>query len=284
MREYWFIQLTALQTISLPYRFKIKLLKMRSIWKGSIGFGLVNIPVKLFSAIQSSNIDLDMLDGRDHEHIKFQRINEKTRKEVPYEKIVKGYFLDDNYIILEDQDFVDASPEKSKMVEIENFVEMASINPMFYETSYYSEPEKQGRKAYALLLKALQKSKLAGLARFVLRNTENLCVIHPVENVIVITKIRFAQEIRSTEDILSPTDLEISKKELEVGLALIKQYTTEFKIDQYKDEYAAELLKIIKAKSKGKRPTIKKLKVEKTGSDDLYGQLMESLSKSRKEA
>ena len=257
---------------------------MRSIWKGSIGFGLVNIPVKLFSAVQSSNIDLDMLDGRDHEHIKFQRINEKTRKEVPYEKIVKGYFLDDNYIILEDQDFVDASPEKSKMVEIENFVEMASINPMFYETSYYTEPEKQGRKAYALLLKALQKSKLAGLARFVLRNTENLCVIHPVENVIVITKIRFAQEIRSTEDILSPTDLEISKKELEVGLALIKQYTTEFKIDQYKDEYASELLKIIKAKSKGKRPTIKKLKIEKTGSDDLYEQLMESLSKSRKEA
>ncbi|WP_026898369.1 non-homologous end joining protein Ku [Daejeonella oryzae] len=257
---------------------------MRSIWKGSIGFGLVNIPVKLYSAVQNSRLDLDMLDSRDHAHIKFQRINENTRKEVPFDKIVKGYHLDDDYIILEDQDFEDASPEKTKVIEIENFVNLDAINPMYYETSYYSEPETQGRKAYALLLQALKKSKQAGVARFVLRSSENLCVIHPVENVIVITKIRFAQEIRSSEDILSPTDINISKKELDVGLALIKQYTSEFKIDQFKDEYTDELLKIIKAKSKGKRPTIKKMKVEKPKGDDLYDQLRESLTKTRKGA
>ncbi|MBC7746233.1 MAG: Ku protein [Flavobacterium sp.] len=251
---------------------------MRSIWKGSIGFGLVNIPVKLYSAVQNSRINLDMLDGRDHEHIKFQRINEKTRKEVPFEKIVKGYPIDGNYVILEDQDFEDASPQKNKMIELENFVNIQAINPIYYETSYYSEPESQGKKAYALLLRALQKSKQAGVARFVLRNTENLCVIHPVDNVLVVTKIRFAEEIRSPEEIQTAADVNINKKELDVGLALISQYTSEFKIDQFKDEYTAELLKIIKAKAKGKRPTIKKMKPKKATGDDLYEQLMQSLN------
>ncbi|MEJ7780579.1 MAG: Ku protein [Daejeonella sp.] len=256
---------------------------MRAIWKGSIGFGLVNIPVKLYSAVQQSNIDLDMLDGRDHSRIKFQRINEKTRKEVPYEKIVKGYAINNDYVILDENDFDEASPTKSKMIELENFVNLNEINPIYYETSYYSEPETQGRKAYALLLQALLKSKKAGIGRFVLRSTENLCVLHALGDVIIISKIRFAEEIRSSGEILSPTDITINKKELDVGLALINQYTSKFKIDQFKDEYTSDLLKIIKAKAKGKRPSIKKLKPEKATSDDLYAQLMESLS-SRKGA
>ena len=130
---------------------------MRSIWKGSIGFGLVNIPIKLYSAVQNSSLGMDMLDSRDHSRIRYQRINEKTRKEVPYDKIVKGYPINDGYVVLEDKDFEDASPAKSKIIEIENFVDIDEVNPMFYETSYYSEPETQGRKAYALLMKALQK-------------------------------------------------------------------------------------------------------------------------------
>jgi len=251
---------------------------MRSIWKGSIGFGLVNIPIKLYSAVQTSRINLDMLDSRDHEHIKFQRINEKTRKEVPLEKIVKGYDLDGEYVILEDHDFDDASPQKTKMIELENFVDISAINPMYYETSYYAEPETQGRKAYALLLQALKKVKKAGVARFVLRSSENLCVIHPVDKVLVITKIRFSEEIRSPEEIASPDDVTVNKKELDVGLALISQYTSEFKIDQFRDEYTAELLKIIQAKAKGKRPTIKKITPPKATSDDLYEQLKQSLS------
>lgn len=251
---------------------------MRSIWKGSIGFGLVNIPVKLYSAVQSSRINLDMLDSRDHEHIKFQRINEKTRQEVPFDKIVKGYPIDNTYVILEDQDFIDASPQKTKMIELENFVDISAINPMYYETSYFAEPETQGRKAYALLLQALKQSKQAGVARFVLRSSENLCVIHPVDKVLVVTKIRFAEELRSPEEISAPDDVIVSKKELDVGLALIAQYTSEFKIDQFKDEYTAELLKIIQAKAKGKHPTIKKMKPQKAASDDLYEQLKQSLN------
>ncbi|HXI00200.1 MAG TPA: Ku protein [Sphingobacteriaceae bacterium] len=251
---------------------------MKSIWKGSIGFGLVNIPIKLYSAVQSSTLSMDMLDSRDHARIRYQRINENTRKEVPYDKIVKGYKLEDDYVILEDQDFADASPEKNKTVEIENFVKLTDINPMYYETSYFAEPEAQGRKAYSLLLKALQKSGKAGVARFVLRSSESLCVIYPVDKVIVISNIRFAEELRSSEEILVPDDVSINKKELDVGLALIDQYTGPFDIKKFKNTYSDELLNIIKLKAKGKRPTIKKLKPAKAASDNLLDQLMESLN------
>lgn len=250
---------------------------MRAVWKGSIGFGLVNIPVKLYSAVQNSGLDLDMLDGKDHSKIKFQRVNENTHKVVPYDKIVKGFLLNDNYVILDEHDFEEASSEKTKMIELENFVQIDEINPIYYETSYYAEPEKQGQKAYALLLKALTKSNKAGIARFVLRNTENLCVIHPLDDILVITKIRFPEEIRSHDDIEVST-IDISKKELDVGLALIKQFTSEFNIEGFHDEYNKELLRIIKAKAKGKRATVKKLKPkEDEGDDDLYSQLMKSL-------
>jgi len=250
---------------------------MRSIWKGSIGFGLVNIPVKLYSAIQTSNLDFDMLDSRDHSRIRYQRVNEHTHKEVPYDKIVKGYKLDDDYVVMDEQDFEDAAPEKSREIEIESFVDIGDVNPMYYETSYYVEPDSKNNKAYTLLIKALQKSNKAGLARFVLRSTESLCIVHPVENVLVVTRIRFAQEIRSGEDIEVPHDTDISKKELDMGLALINQYAADFDVSKFKNEYSDELLKIIKLKSKGKRAIVKKLKVPATKSDDLYDQLMQSL-------
>ncbi|MDB5140768.1 MAG: Ku protein [Mucilaginibacter sp.] len=251
---------------------------MRSIWKGSLGFGLVSIPVKLYSAIQTSSLDFDMLDGRDHARIRYQRVNERTHKEVPYDKIVKGYKLNDDYVIMEDQDFEDAAPEKSKVIEIESFVDIEDVNPMFYETSYYTEPDAKNNKAYALLVQALIKSKKAGLARFVLRSTESLCIVHPVDNVLVVTRIRFAQEIRSTEDLNVTKDVTVSKKELDMGLALINQYAEHFDVSKFKDEYDDELLKIIQAKAKGKRATVKKLKPQKATGDDLYDQLMQSLN------
>ncbi|GAB3931114.1 non-homologous end joining protein Ku [Mucilaginibacter myungsuensis] len=256
---------------------------MRSIWKGSIGFGLVSIPIKLYSAVQSNSLDLDMLDGRDHAKIKFQRVNEHTRKEVPYEKIVKGYKLNDDYVILEERDFEDAAPEKSKTIEIESFVDIDEVNPMYYETSYYAEPDTKNNKAYTLLIQAMEKSGKAGLARFVLRSTESLCVVHPVENVLVVTRIRFGQEIRATDELNIAKDVKITKKELDVGLALIGQYAEKFDVSKFKDEYHDELLKIIQAKAKGKRPTIKKLKPTKTKGTDLYEQLMQSLN-NKKEA
>ena len=251
---------------------------MRSIWTGSIGFGLVSIPIKLYSAVQETRLDLDMLDSRDHAHIKFQRVNENTKKEVPYDKIVKGYKYDDEYVIIEEADFEAAAPEKTKIIEIENFVDLAAVNPMFYESSYYTAPATKKNKAYALLLAALKKSGKAGLARFVLRSTESLCIVHPVENDLVITRIRFAQQIREQSELELDEKIEVSDKELKMGLALIDQYTEPMDLAKYKDEYHNELMKIIEQKAKGKRPTIKKLKPKAAKSDDLYDQLMNSLN------
>ncbi len=251
---------------------------MKSIWKGAIGFGLVNIPVKLFSAVQSSRLDFDMLDSKDQARIKYQRVSERSGKEVPFDRIVKGFLLNESYVLLADEDFDSALPEKNKLIELENFVNITDINPIYYETSYYTEPEPQGKKAYALLLKALIKTKKAGVARFVLRSSEHLCVIHPLDNVLVVTRIRFEQEVRSTVDLKVPK-VTIKPKELEVGMALIKQYSADFDITSFKDEYSKELLKIIKAKAKGKKVVVKKMAPQEKVSDDLYEQLMQSLSK-----
>jgi DNA end-binding protein Ku len=227
--------------------------------------------------VQTSSLDFDMLDSRDHSRIRYMRVNEHTHKEVPYDKIVKGYKLNDEYVVMDEHDFEDAAPEKSKVITIESFVDVADVNPMFYETSYYTEPDTKNNKAYGLLLQALVKSKKAGLARFVLRSTESLCIVHPVGKDLVVTRIRFAQQIRDMYDLNIADDMNISKKEMDMGLALIDQYAEKFDVSKFKDEYNNELLNIIKAKSKGKRATVKKLKPHKTTGTDLYDQLMESL-------
>src|SRR5580700_6087701 len=135
---------------------------MRAIWTGTIGFGLVNIPVRLFSAVQSSDLDLDMLDKKDHSRIRFQRINEKTGKEVKWENIVKGYDYEGKYIVLSDEDLEKASPEKTKIIQIESFVNEKEIDSIFFETPYFLEPQKSGERAYVLLRDALKKSGKVG--------------------------------------------------------------------------------------------------------------------------
>src|SRR4030095_4856492 len=154
---------------------------MRAIWTGAIGFGLVNIPVKLYSATQGSELDLDMLDSKDHSNIKFQRINANTGKVVPYENIVKAYNLEGQYVVLTDEDFKKASPEKTKMIEIAEFVEEKEVDSIYYETPYYLEPQKAGVKAYGLLRDALKKSGKTGLASFVLRTKESLGLIKVID-------------------------------------------------------------------------------------------------------
>ncbi|KAA2245249.1 Ku protein [Chitinophaga agrisoli] len=251
---------------------------MRAIWSGSIGFGLVNIPVKLYSAIQESRLDLDMLDKKDHARIRYQRVNENTGKEVAWEQIVKGYLYNDEYVIVEDEDFEEASPKKSKIIEIEAFVQEEEIDDIYFETPYFIEPEKGGAKAYELLLKTLQKTGKAGLSRFVLRTKEHLAVVRPRENYLLLQQLRFEQELRAPDDLSLPDSrTKVSKKELDMAEELVKQYTTAFDISQYKDEYTAELIKIIKAKASGKRRTVKKMKIVHTKSDDLFDQLKASL-------
>ncbi len=251
---------------------------MRAIWTGSIGFGLVNIPIKIYSAIQSSSLDLDMLDRKDKANIKYKRVNENTGKEVSWDNIVKGYLLQDRYIVLEESDFEEASPEKNKMINLHSFVKIEEIDSIYFDTPYYLEPQKGGEKAYQLLLKALEKSKTAGLGSFVMRNIENLAVVKSYNNLLVLNKLRFEEEIRSTDDLKLPDSVRLKKEEMDMALQLIKQHNKHFDISQYRNEYTKELLKIIKQKAKGKRASIRKINVEHTKSTDLLEKLKASLA------
>lgn len=255
---------------------------MRAIWKGAISFGLVNIPVKLYSATQQSTLDLDMVDRRDHSNIQFKRVNESTGKEVLWEHITKGYDLDGNLIVLEQADFEAAAPEKSKIIEVNQFVDEREIDTIFFENSYYVEPEKSGVRAYALMREALAKSGKVGIAQFVLRTAATLTVLKPKGNALVLSKIRFAEEIRDTSELELPPASEVKAAELKMAMALIDQYTGKFNIEQFKDEYTAALMKIIKAKAKGKKTAAPKLKVVHSKSKDLMAQLKASLEKNKK--
>ena len=158
----------------------------RSIWTGSISFGLINIPVKLYSAIQESDLDFDMLDPKDHSNIKFKRVNEHTGKEVPYKNIVKGYKLNDEYVILDPEDFENADAKKTKTIEILNFALEEEIDSIYYEQPYYLEPDKSGEKAYGLLRDSLASSKKVGVTSFVMRNKEGLAIVKPYDKVLVL--------------------------------------------------------------------------------------------------
>lgn len=256
---------------------------MRAIWSGSIGFGLVNIPIKLYSSIQESDLDLDMLDKKDHSNIKFQRINEKTGKVVAWANIVKAYNLDGHYVVLTDDDFQKAMPEKTKSIDIMAFVEEAEIDPMLYETSYYIEPDKSGSRAYALLWSALNKTGKVGLGSFVLRSKESLCLIRAAETALVVQKIRFSEEIRDTDSLNIPK-LTSKPGELKMALSLIDQLTEKFDISAYKDTYADKLMKLIKAKAKGKKVAVPHMKVVHSRAKDLMSQLKASLETKKRRA
>lgn len=256
---------------------------MRSLWTGAIGFGLVNIPVKLYSATQQSDLDLDMLDKKDNANIKFKRVNEKTGKEVAWENIVRAYNYDGHYVVLTDEDFKKASPEKTKMIEIAEFVEEAEVNTMFYETPYYLEPQKGGEKAYVLLRDALKKTGKTGLSTFVLRTKESLGLIKPSGKALILQKIRYAQEIRDAEELKIP-EATPKPPELKMAISLIDQLTGKFNIDNYKDTYSDELMKLIEAKAKGKKLPAPAMKVVHSDSKDLMEQLKASLGTKRKKA
>jgi DNA end-binding protein Ku len=257
---------------------------MRPIWTGAIGFGLVNIPVKLYSATESSNLNLDMIDKKDHSHIKYLRINEKTGKEVAWENIVKGYKLNDEYVVLDDKDFEAASAKKTKTIEISDFVKEEEISSLYYETPFYLEPDKSGTRPYELLRQALLKTKKVGVASFVMRSKESLAILRPDKDVIVLNRIRFEEEIRDTGDLTLPKNTEVKPAELKMAITLIDQLTGKFDISKYKDTYNGELLKLIKAKASGKKIKVPQMKVVHNKTKDLMEQLKASLDVKRKKA
>ena len=257
---------------------------MRPLWTGAIGFGLVNIPVKLYSATESSDVDLDMLDKKDHSHIKYLRVNEKTGKEVAWNNIVKGYDTGSKYVVLDELDFEKAGAEKTKLIEITDFVNQEEIDSVYYETSYYLAPEKSGVRPYALLREALIKTKRAGVASFVMRNKEHLAILRVSGDAIILNRIRFHEEIRPTTELALPAKTAVKPAELKMAIALVDQLSGKFDITGYKDSYTASLMKVINAKAKGKKTVAPEMKVVHSKAKDLMEQLKASIESKRKKA
>ncbi len=223
-----------------------------------------------------------MLDKADLANIKFKRVNENTGKEVAFSDIVKGYKIDEKYVVLEDEDFEAADAIKSKTIDILSFAAEEEIDSLYYEQPYYLEPDKTAAKAYALLRDAMEQSGKVGITSFVMRSKEALAVLKPYKNVIVLNKIRFQQEIRDTKDLKLPAvSKKTTEKELAMANELVKQLTEKFNISTYKDEYTDKLLKIIKSKAKGNKSKAPELKVVHKQSDDLMAMLKASLEKKK---
>ncbi|HSE29165.1 MAG TPA: Ku protein [Candidatus Saccharimonadales bacterium] len=252
---------------------------MRPIWTGSISFGLVNIPVNLYSGTNPrKGLDLDMLHKADHSPIRYARICRKEGTEVPWEEIVKGYeYKDGDYIVLSPKDLQSADAKKSKTVDIQSFIEEQEIDVRYFEKPYYLEPVKGGEKAYALLREALQSSKKIALVLWVFHDREHLGVIKPVGNALVLDQMRFPTDLRTGSGLKLP-DEKVSEKELEVALTLIKQQTKHFAPEDYHDTYVEELEEMIEKKLKGKKVSSPKPS-KNTEAKDLMAALKASLKK-----
>lgn len=255
---------------------------MRPIWNGSISFGLVNIPVRMFSAVESrEGISFTMLHKKDKSPIHYARICKEEGKEVEWKDIVKGYeYQEGQYVVFTPEQLDDLAPEKSSTIDIQQFVKEPEIDIRYFDKPYYLEPVKGGEKAYALLRSALEKSGMLAVAKYVMHEREHLAAIKPVGRALVVTQMRFPTDLRSGGDLKFPTDKDVSDRELEMALKLVKQGTKPFIAEDFHDTYTEELEEIIKKSVKGQKPSKpKKTAAPAETADDLMSALKASLSK-----
>ncbi len=228
---------------------------MAAIWKGAISFGLVTIPVSLKAGAREHRLSFDMVDHRDMAPIGYTRINKTTGKAVEWKDIAKGYeYEKGEYVLMSDEDFRRANPEATQTVEILSFIDAATIQPYFFETPYYLEPDKRGRKPYALLREAMRKSGRAGVARFVVHTKEHIAALLVSGKALMLITLRFADEIQPTEDLDLPADGTkaegVSPGEIAMATRLIDDMVEDWKPERYKDSYREDLMAAIKAKVK----------------------------------
>lgn len=254
----------------------------RPIWKGHISFGLVNIPVTLFSAEQSKELSFKMLDSRNNSPIKYQRVNEKTKEEVPWDKIVKGYeYESGEYVLLGDEDFKRAAPEASQSVDIESFVPTGSIPPEYFEKPYYLVPSKKGERAFALLRETLKRQDCVGIAKVVIRTKQYLSALIVRDKALVLEILRFEHELREAPSEQLPTEdleeLKINDKELALAEQLVTSMKSDWDPSQFKDEYTDSLMAWINKKVKdGETQTI--AKAEEEGDEEAGGDVIDMMS------
>ena len=265
----------------------------RALWKGSINFGLVNIPVALYPAETSKSLDLDMLDRRDFSPIKYQRINKKTGKEVPWDQIVKGYqYEKGEYVTLTDEELRSANAEATQSVDILDFVPAAEISPVYFDKPYYLEPLKNGRRAYMLLREVLIKSNKVAIARVVIRTREHLAALIPQGHVLILNLLRFQHELRDSKGLDIPEagskGRAISANELHMAERLIDAMSGSWNPAKYRDEYRVDVENLIEKKIKSGRPQAvsadTKVPARKTGCKvvDIMSLLQRSVAQTQK--
>ncbi len=227
----------------------------RALWKGSISFGLVNVPVALFPAEKPNELHFSMLDNRDKSHVKYHRVNESTGEEVPREQIVKGYeYEPGDYVVISDEDFKKASVEATQTVEIEDFVNRNAVDYVFFDKPYYLVPGKRGEKGYVLLRETLKRTGKIGIARVVIRSKEHLAAVIPEGNALLLDLIRFKHELRDASEFDFPGEdikqYKVSDKEIDMAEKLVDSMAGEWTPEKYQDEYRNKLLEWIERKAR----------------------------------
>lgn len=258
----------------------------RAIWTGSISFGLLNVPVKLYSAVSSRQISFRELRAEDHSRVRHKRVAEEDGEEVPYDEIVKGYEIaPEQYVVLSRDELEDMAPKKTKAIQIEDFVDLDEIDPIYFDRPYYLGPQLGAERAYALLATAMGEQRKVAIARFVMRNKESLAAIRADAEgkVLTLATMRFADEVvppSQLDGLLGEeTDVEPTKKEIDMAKALIDSLAAEFDPTEYKDEYREELLGLIERKARGEDVVSVDAEAPKpTKAPDLMAALEESLA------
>jgi DNA end-binding protein Ku len=254
---------------------------MRALWSGSISFGLINIPVRLFSASRARALNFKLLEKHSQCEIQYVRICAANHKEVPYQDIVRGYeYKKGDYVVLTDEDFKKAQSQDLKNIDIVSFAKAEEIDAKFYEKPYYLEPDKKAQHAYSLLSKALEETKTVAIAKFVLHERQHLAAIKSEDNILVLNQLRFLDEIRPPKDLSIPKAGKIPGKELSMAKNLIAELSQRFQPEHFKDTYTDRLLQIIQARAKGRTPPKRaKEKLPHGEVFDLMSALKSSLEK-----
>jgi len=255
----------------------------RAIWSGTISFGLLNVPVRMYSAVARRSIALREIRESDSARIKHRRVAEGTDEEVPYEKIVKAYELSPGqYVPLGKDEMAALAPEKTRAIDVQDFVDIEEIDPMYFDSPYYLGPAEGAEKAYSLLAAAMESSGKAAIARFVFRNKEHLSAIRPVDGVLTLTTMRFHDEVvppSELDDALPDKKPKVAKREREMAEQLIDQLSTSFQPESYRDEYREQLLALIECKAEGKEIVAPEAEEpEATKAPDLMAALEESIA------
>jgi DNA end-binding protein Ku len=257
----------------------------RSIWSGSISFGLVNIPIKLYNAVSRKNVSFNQIDSRTGSRIKMQRVSTADGSEVPYEAIVKGYELSPDRFVLIEPDELDAlDPDSTRTIEIEEFVDLADIDPVFYDAAYYVAPGKASEKPYALLVRAMEEQGKVAIARFVMRTKQYLAALRPKDGALVLSTMVYADEVVPAEDISdiqAVGDVEVSDRELAMATQLIQSLSTDFEPNRFRDEYRDRVLELIEKKAAGEEIVVESAPAAQTPVVDLMAALEASVKEAR---